>query len=165
MIIYIFLSFYISSDFCFMYLYLFVVRCLMVYHVYLLCEWYLLPLKIFIFVSFKNKYINLILKKRLLCLLQVFYVFMLCGNVLSGSFGTGTGEGVWWKSQRRCCCSEWSFQRPCFLLCSTGKGHRACCSPNSPSVDSMSLVKSLNFSRFSPVQNEQSYAHVFETGV
>ena len=36
-----------------MYLCFFVVRCLMVYNVYLLCELYLLSLKIFIFVSFK----------------------------------------------------------------------------------------------------------------
>ena len=45
---------YISSDFCFMYLCFFVVRGIMVYDVYL-CELYLLSLKIFIFVSFKNK--------------------------------------------------------------------------------------------------------------
>ena len=56
MIIYIFLFLYIYSDFCFMHLRFFVVRCLMVYGVYLLCELYLLLLKIFIFVSFlKNK--------------------------------------------------------------------------------------------------------------
>ena len=36
-------------------LFIFVVRCLMVYDVCLLCEVYLLSLKIFIFVSFKNK--------------------------------------------------------------------------------------------------------------
>ena len=45
----------ISSDFCFMYLCFFVVRYLMVYDAYLLCELYLLSLKIFIFESFKNK--------------------------------------------------------------------------------------------------------------
>ena len=52
MIIYFFPFSYISSDFCFMYLCFFVVRGLMVYDVYLLCELYLLSLKIFIFVSF-----------------------------------------------------------------------------------------------------------------
>ena len=46
---YIFFIFpYISFDFCFMYLCFFVVRCLF-------CELHLLLLKIFIFVSFKNK--------------------------------------------------------------------------------------------------------------
>ena len=45
----------IASDFCFMYLCFFVVRCLMVYDVYLLCELHLSSLKILIFVSFKNK--------------------------------------------------------------------------------------------------------------
>ena len=38
-----------------MYLCFFVVRYLVVYDVYLLCELYLLSLRIFIFVSFKNK--------------------------------------------------------------------------------------------------------------
>lgn len=52
---YIFFSFpFISSEFCFMYLYFFVVRYLMVYDVYLLCELYVLSLKIFIFASFKK---------------------------------------------------------------------------------------------------------------
>ena len=52
---YIFFLFpFISSDFCFMYLCFFVVRYLMVYDVYLLCELYLLSLKIFIFVSLKK---------------------------------------------------------------------------------------------------------------
>ena len=41
MIIYFFLFPYISSDFCFIYLCFFVVRCLMVYDVYLICELYL----------------------------------------------------------------------------------------------------------------------------
>ena len=50
--IYFFLFTYISSDFLFMYLCFFVVRCLMVY-VYFLHELYLLSLKIFIFISFK----------------------------------------------------------------------------------------------------------------
>ena len=54
-IIYLFLFPYIASDFCFMYLCFSVVRCLMVYDVYLLCELYLLSLRIFIFVSFRNK--------------------------------------------------------------------------------------------------------------
>ena len=40
----IFFLFLISSDFCFMYLCFFVVWCLMVYEVYLLCELYLLSL-------------------------------------------------------------------------------------------------------------------------
>ena len=53
--IYIFLFPYISSDFCFMYLCFFVVKHLMIYYVYLLCKLYLLSLKMFIFVSFKNK--------------------------------------------------------------------------------------------------------------
>ena len=43
------------SDFCFMYLCFFIVRCLMVYDVYFLCDLYLSSLRIFIFVSFKNK--------------------------------------------------------------------------------------------------------------
>ena len=47
---------YISSDFCFMLSCFFVVRCLMVFDVYLFCELYLLSLKIFIFVSFKDKF-------------------------------------------------------------------------------------------------------------
>ena len=48
-----------------------VVRCLMIYDVYFLCELYLLSLKIFILVSFKNK---LIKKKNcpFLILLNVF---------------------------------------------------------------------------------------------
>ena len=37
-----------------MYLCFFVVRCLMVYDIYLLCELYLLSLKTFIFVSLKK---------------------------------------------------------------------------------------------------------------
>ena len=53
--IYIFLFPYISSDFCFMYLCFFVVRCLMAYDVYLLCELRLSSLKTLSFVSFKNK--------------------------------------------------------------------------------------------------------------
>ena len=53
---YIFFLFpYISSDFCFMYLCLFIVVCLMIYDVYLLCQLYLLSLKIFLFVSFKKE--------------------------------------------------------------------------------------------------------------
>ena len=36
----------------------------MAYDIHLLCELYLLSLKIFIFVSFKNKQINLIKKKE-----------------------------------------------------------------------------------------------------
>lgn len=36
---------------------------------------------------------------------------------------------------------------------------------NSPPMDSVCLVKSLNVSRFPPMQNGQSYAHIFETGV
>ena len=57
---------YISSDFCFTYLCFFVLRCLMVYDVYLLCELYLLSLKIFIFVSFKTKKMKIMssLKQR-----------------------------------------------------------------------------------------------------
>ena len=43
---------YISSYFGFMYLCFFVVRCIIIYDVYLLCKLYLLLLKIFIFVSF-----------------------------------------------------------------------------------------------------------------
>ena len=54
-IIHFFLFPYISSDFCFMHLCFFVVRCLMVYDVYLLCEVCLLPSKLFIFVSFFKK--------------------------------------------------------------------------------------------------------------
>ena len=54
MIIYLFLFAYISSDFCFMYLCFSVVRCLMVYDVYLLCELYLLSLKMFICFILKN---------------------------------------------------------------------------------------------------------------
>ena len=46
----------IDSDFCFMYLCFFVVRCLMVYDIYLLCELYVLSLKTFIFVSLKKEY-------------------------------------------------------------------------------------------------------------
>ena len=38
----IFLFLCISSNFCFMYLCFFAVRCLMVYDVYLLCEFYFL---------------------------------------------------------------------------------------------------------------------------
>ena len=97
----------------------------------------------------------------MLCLLQVFYVFMLCGNILSRSLGTCTGEGAWQKTVREDAVARSGFQRPCFLLRSTGKGHRGFCSPNSPSMDSVSLVKSLNLSRLSPMQNEQSYAHVW----
>ena len=59
---YIFLFPYISFDFCFMYLYFIIISCLMVYDVYLLCELYLLSLKIFIFVSFKKKYIKKYIK-------------------------------------------------------------------------------------------------------
>ena len=57
---------YISSDFCFTYLCFFVLRCLMVYDVYLLCELYPLSLKIFIFVSFKIKKMKIMssLKQR-----------------------------------------------------------------------------------------------------
>ena len=54
MTIYFFLFPYISSDFCFMHLCFFVVRCLMVYDVYLLCEVCLLSSKLFIFVSFRH---------------------------------------------------------------------------------------------------------------
>ena len=50
----IFLFLYVSSDFCFIYLCFSIVRCLMVYNVYLLCELYVLSLKIFTFVSFKK---------------------------------------------------------------------------------------------------------------
>ena len=58
MIIYFFHFPYISSGFCFMYCHFFIVRCLMVYDVYLLCELYLLSLKIFIFVSTKKKFLK-----------------------------------------------------------------------------------------------------------
>ena len=54
---YIFFLFpYISFDFCFMYLCFFAVRCLIIYDVYLFCDFYLLSLKIFIFVSFKKNF-------------------------------------------------------------------------------------------------------------
>ena len=46
----------IFSDFCFMYLCFFAVRCLIIYDVYLFCDFYLLSLKIFIFVSFKKNF-------------------------------------------------------------------------------------------------------------
>lgn len=36
---------------------------------------------------------------------------------------------------------------------------------NSPPLDSVCLVKSLKASRCPPMQNGQSYAHIFETGV
>ena len=53
---YIFFLFpYIFSDFCFMHLCFFAVRYLIIY-VYLFCEFYLLSLKIFIFVSFKKNF-------------------------------------------------------------------------------------------------------------
>ena len=48
-----FLLLYISSDFCFTYFCFFVVRCLIVYNIYMLWELYLLLLKIFIFVKKK----------------------------------------------------------------------------------------------------------------
>ena len=51
-----FLFLYISSDFCFMYLCFFVVRCLMVYNIYIIWELYLLLLKIFIFVNKKDNF-------------------------------------------------------------------------------------------------------------
>ena len=56
MIIYIFSFPFVSSIFalCF----LLVIRCLMVYDVYLFCESYLSSLKIFILISFKNKLIK-----------------------------------------------------------------------------------------------------------
>ena len=44
---------YISSEICFMCLCFFVAKDLMAYDVCLLCELYLLSLKIFIFISFK----------------------------------------------------------------------------------------------------------------
>lgn len=43
---------YISSGFCFIYIYFFVVRCTGVHNVYLLCELYLFSLKVVIFVAF-----------------------------------------------------------------------------------------------------------------
>ena len=56
MILYIFSFPFVSSIFalCF----LLVIRCLMVYDVYLVCESYLSSLKIFILISFKNKLIK-----------------------------------------------------------------------------------------------------------
>ena len=60
MTIHFFLFLYIYSDFCFMYLRFFVVRHLIVYGVYLLCELYLLSLKIFMFLFFfiKKNFFN-----------------------------------------------------------------------------------------------------------
>ena len=55
---------YISSDFCFMCLCFFVAKDLMAYDVYLLCELYLLSLKIFIFISFE---IDKLIKKQKAC--------------------------------------------------------------------------------------------------
>lgn len=57
--IFFFLFSYIASDFCFMYLCFFVIKCLMVYDIYLLCELYVLSLKTFIFVSLKKKKLTL----------------------------------------------------------------------------------------------------------
>ena len=54
--IHFFLFLYIYSDFCFMYLHFFVVKCLIVYGVYLLCELYLLSLKIFMFLFLKKNF-------------------------------------------------------------------------------------------------------------
>ena len=51
---------YVSSDFCFMYLCFFVVRCLMVYDVDILCELYPLSLK---YSSLFHLKINQLIKK------------------------------------------------------------------------------------------------------
>ena len=64
MTIHFFLFLYIYSDFCFMYLRFFVVRHLIIYGVYLLCELYLLSLKIFMFLFFSLKK-NFLTKEKL----------------------------------------------------------------------------------------------------
>ena len=66
---------FISSDFSFMYLCFFAVKCLMVYDVYLLCKLYLLSLKIFIFFHLKINKFNLKIKVlSLICCPQENYL-------------------------------------------------------------------------------------------
>ena len=61
---YIFFVFPYISYFCFMYLCFLVVRYLMVYDVYLLCELYLLLIKYSSLFHFKRKKDNLVLTKK-----------------------------------------------------------------------------------------------------
>ena len=80
-------------------------------------------------------------------------------------------EGVWRKTAREDAAALGGVSRdPAFPLCALGEWRSRCWGsayfgPNFPSMDSVSLGESLNFSRFSPMQNGQSYAHSFETGI
>ena len=87
----------ISSNFCFIYLCFFVVRCLMVYDVYLLCELYLLSLKNSSLFHFKINKFNL-----KILFLRKQKIHKTSGPQLVGRAAKTTeGQGHMWEQEEK----------------------------------------------------------------